>query len=89
MAHSVAKKTSPAMTAVFRKAVEKVAQEFTDSEQDELGRWLLKAIATDERQWESAFSGNGPGLEKLQGLVRQARARIRNGQTEVLDLKKL
>jgi hypothetical protein len=90
MANFVGNKESPRMTELFKKAVEKAAEEFPDYEQDEFGRWLLEAIESDERQWDLMFSHANPAaLDKLNELVRKARERIRKGQTEALDLKKL
>jgi hypothetical protein len=90
MANFVGNKESLHMTELFKKAVEKAAEEFPDYEQDEFGRWLLEAIESDERQWDLMFSDANPAaLDKLNELVRKTRERIRKGQTEALDLKKL
>jgi len=78
------------MTELFKKAMEKAAQEFPDYEQDEFGRWLLEAIQSDEKRWDLLLSHANPvALDKLNELVKKTRERIRNGQTEALDLKKL
>lgn len=83
------KESPPRMTVLFKHAFEKAAEEFPAYEQDEFARWLLEAIESDEKRWDAAFSAANPDVTKLHRLVEKARERIRAGQTEPLDLKKL
>ncbi len=86
MANFVANKESPRMTELFKKAIEKAAQELPDYEQDEFGRWLLEAIESDERRWDAAFAQSGHVLDRLEN---QALEDIKAGRTEPLDPDKL
>ena len=75
------------MTALLKKAFEKMSDEFSDSEQDEFAQWLLTAIEADEKRWDAAFSD--PNDSRMKKLVDQALADIREGRTEPLDPNKL
>ncbi len=75
------------MTELLRRAMERVAAEFPEYEQDEFAKWLLNAIESDEHRWDAAL--NDPTSPRLKRLVDQALSDIREGRTEPLDLNKL
>jgi hypothetical protein len=74
------------MTELLRRAMERVAAEVPDYEQDELARWLLDTIESDERRWDAAFAQSGRVLDRLE---KQALEDIEAGRTEPLDPDKL
>lgn len=77
---------SPHMTDLFKRAVEKAAQEFPDYQQDEFALWLLEVIESDEKQWDAAFAQSSHVLDRLEN---QALEDIKAGRTEPLDPDKL
>jgi hypothetical protein len=74
------------MTDPLKRAFEKGANELPESEQDELGRWLLEAIESDERRWDEIFAST---RDKLDRLAHEASDDFRAGRTDRLDPDKL
>ncbi len=74
------------MTKLLKKAFEKVSEELSDHEQDDIARTLLKVIEQDERHWETAFSQSLPKLERL---AKKALADYESGLSDPLDIEKL
>ncbi len=58
----------------------------SESEQDEFARWLLEAIESDERRWDTAFARSG---DKLGRLASRALEDFRAGRAGPLDPEKL
>jgi hypothetical protein len=75
------------MTKLLKKAFERASQEFSEREQDEFARRLLKAIEADERRWDREM--NDPKSSRMKKLVDQALADIREGRTQPLGPNKL
>jgi hypothetical protein len=69
------------MTDLSKRAFDKAADELPEAEQHELGRWLLGAIESDERRWETAFAGT---QSKLDRLAYEASQEFRSGRVERL-----
>jgi hypothetical protein len=74
------------MTELFRRAFERAAEELPEYEQDEFANWLLRALESDEKQWDAAFAQSGPVLDRLEA---QALEDIKTGRAEPLDPDKL
>jgi hypothetical protein len=74
------------MTELLKKAFDKVAEEMSDYEQDEFGRWLLDVIERDEERWDAAFAQS---TDKLERLANEALEVFRTGRSEPLDPEKL
>jgi hypothetical protein len=74
------------MTELLKKAFDKVAEEMSDYEQDEFGRWLLDAIEKDEERWDAAFAQSTDKLEQLANVALEV---FHTGRSEPLDPEKL
>jgi hypothetical protein len=74
------------MTELLKKAFDKVAEEMSDYEQDEFGRWLLDAIEKDEERWDATFAQSTNKLERLASAALEV---FRTGRSETLDPEKL
>jgi len=72
------------MTKLLQKAFDE-ASKLSESEQDALGRILLKELASD-RRWEELFAESH---DLLAEIADQALAEHRAGRTEKLDPEKL
>ena len=72
------------MKNVLQKAFDE-ASKLSDNEQEALGKWLLKEIAS-ERRWDELFFGSA---DKLGELAQEALAEHRAGRTQDLDPDKL
>jgi LPS sulfotransferase NodH len=86
MTKVVVKKGAARMTELFRRAFERAAEELPEYEQDEFANWLLKALESDEKQWDAAFAQSGQVLDRLEA---QALEDIKAGHAEPLDPDKL
>ena len=74
------------MTDLLKRAFQKASDELPEDEQDELGRWLLSAIESDERRWDEVFARS---RDKLGRLAQEASEDFRSGRTKPLDPDKL
>ena len=68
------------MTKLLKKAFSE-ASRLSETDQDELARWLLAELAA-ERRWEKAYSN---GRDRLAELAREAVEELEAGETEELD----
>ncbi len=74
------------MTELLKKAFDKVAEEMSDDEQDEFGRWLPDAVEKDEERWDAAFAQS---TDKLERLAKAALEVFRTGRSKPLAPEKL
>jgi len=74
------------MSKLLKTAFERIERQFSESEQDEIARTLLRMIEEDDRRWETAF---GQTVDKLEQLANSALQEYRDGRTEILDPEKL
>lgn len=72
------------MTQLLRKAFDQASQ-LPPNEQDELAKWLLEEIASEQR-WDVAFRASA---NRLQELADEALQEAREGRTTELDPDRL
>jgi hypothetical protein len=70
----------------MREKLKKALELLPESEQDQIGQYLLDLLAKDDKQWDTAFAQSGPLLDRLEG---EALEEILAGRTEPLDPDKL
>jgi hypothetical protein len=73
------------MSELLRKAFEKLQSELREDEQDELGRYLLQLVESDERAWMAQFKASE---DTLANLADRWLAEYQKGETELLDRKR-
>ena len=69
-----------------REDLRKVLEQLPDAEQEKLAQFLVREMAQDEEQWESAFAGSP---DKLRKLGDEALRAYLSGETLPLDPDKL
>lgn len=74
------------MSDLLRQAFEKATRELPETQQDQIGRWLLDMIEADERRWEAALN---QAPEKLEELANAASKEFRADRAVPLDPNKL
>jgi hypothetical protein len=72
------------MTRLLGKAFEQ-ASKLPTKDQDELARWILEELASEER-WSKAFADSQDELSKLAAEIREER---RKGKTQPFDPDRL
>jgi len=72
------------VTQLLRKAFDQASQ-LPPNEQDELAKWLLEEIASEQR-WDVAFRASA---NRLQELADEALQEAREGRTTELDPDRL
>jgi hypothetical protein len=70
----------------MREKLKKALELIPESEQDQLGQYLLDLLAKDDKQWDKAFAQSSRLLDRLE---KQALEEILSGRTEPLDPDKL
>jgi hypothetical protein len=70
----------------MREKLKKALELIPESEQDQLGQYLLDLLANDDTQWEKAFAHSGNLRDRLE---KQAIEEILAGRAEPLDPDKL
>jgi hypothetical protein len=70
----------------MREKLKKALELIPESEQDQLGQYLLDLLAKDDKQWDKAFAQSSSLLDRLE---KQALEEILSGRTEPLDPDKL
>jgi hypothetical protein len=70
----------------MREKLKKALELIPESEQDQLGQYLLDLLAEDDKQWDKAFAQSGDLLDRLE---KQALDEILAGRTLPLDPEKL
>jgi DNA topoisomerase IA len=74
------------MTELLKKAVKRVSDELSDSEQDRVAEYLLRLIDEDDARWDEVLAKSP---EKLRKMADRALKQHRAGKTTILDVNKL
>jgi hypothetical protein len=70
----------------MREKLKQALELIPESEQDQLGQYLLDLLSKDDKQWDTAFAQSSNLLDRLE---KQALEEILAGRTEPLDPDKL
>ena len=74
------------MTALLKKAFDKISKELPEDEQDQIAQFLVRLIEDDDAKWDAVLAKSP---DKLRKLADRALETYLSGRTSILDIEKL
>jgi hypothetical protein len=74
------------VTALLKKAFDRISEELPDDEQDQIAQFLVRLIEDDDAKWDAVLAKSP---DKLRELADRAFETYLAGRTSKLDIEKL